>query len=183
MVTQRALTIGELFVALLAIEFADGQALGQTGGCARCGSSGLAPLGASASRWTGRLVWREEAPRREGRKRETSEVATLGGSYTVCVRTVSFQSPTPAKQAASMVWRRCAGRCAPTQTWSCIRFPLAAPSTRRSPRPANRTQICPTQTDFSKSTIRAAPVVVGDRARRRRLPEPRRDMAIDRAIS
>jgi hypothetical protein len=87
MMTQRALTIGELFVALLEIEFVDGQALGQTGGCARCGSSGIAPLGANASRWASRLVWREEAPRREGRKREGSEIATLGGSYTVCVRT------------------------------------------------------------------------------------------------
>ena len=87
MIIQRALTIGELFVALLATEFAGGEALGQTGGCARCGSSGLAPLGDSASRWTSRLVWREEAPRREGRKREASEVATLGGSHTVGVRT------------------------------------------------------------------------------------------------
>jgi hypothetical protein len=87
MIAQRALTIGELLVAFLATEFVDGQVLAQTGGCVRCGSSGIAPLGASPSRWTSRLVWREEAPRREGRKRETSEVATLGGSYTVCVRT------------------------------------------------------------------------------------------------
>jgi Protein of unknown function (DUF2865) len=86
MITQRSLTMTGLIAVLPAAAIVlSGQILGQSFGCARCGSSGLASLGAEPI-W-GEARRREEAPRREARKRERRGVAKLGGSYTVCVRT------------------------------------------------------------------------------------------------
>jgi Protein of unknown function (DUF2865) len=86
MITQRARTMAGLIAVLPAAAFIfSGQILGQTSGCTRCGSFGLAPLGAKLAE----PVWRsrQEAPKREARKRERRAIARLGGSYTVCVRT------------------------------------------------------------------------------------------------
>ena len=50
------------------------------------------------------------------------------------VTAASFRFPIPAPGAAPTVWRKSAGRCAPTPTWRFIRFRLAERSTRPSRR-------------------------------------------------
>jgi hypothetical protein len=82
---SRRSRIAALGVACLIQALAGGEALGQSGGCARCGAA--PPALAPASRPSVDGSWRKEA-RRETRPKHKLVVALAwsGGSYTVCVR-------------------------------------------------------------------------------------------------
>ena len=82
---SRRSRIAALGVACLIQALAGGEALGQSGGCARCGAA--PPALAPASRPSVDRSWRREAWRETRPKRKVAmAVGWAGGSYTVCVR-------------------------------------------------------------------------------------------------